>query len=139
MVRKLVPEVVHDQRLLELPPQATVREAAQRMTRRKVRSVLVMQDGALLGIFTGTDLIERVVAKGLDPDKTLLKRVMSKRPQTVSAKESAIEALRLMQSGRFRHLPVVEKGKVVGILSRRDFYGYEIDEIERQERLWQSM
>ena len=135
MVRKLVPDVVHDQRLLELPPQATVREAAQRMARREVRSALVMEDGKLLGIFTGTDLIGRVVAVGLDPDKTLLNTVMTKNPETISAGESAVEALRRMQQGHFRHLPVVDDGKVVGILSRRDFLGYEIDEIERQQRL----
>jgi CBS domain-containing protein len=135
MVRKLVPDVVHDQRLLELPPQATVREAAQRMARREVRSALVMEDGKLLGIFTGTDLIGRVVALGLDPDKTLLNRVMTKNPETISAGESAVEALRRMQQGHFRHLPVVDDGKVVGILSRRDFQGYEFDEIEHQERL----
>ena len=135
MVRKLVPDVVHDQRLLELPPQATVREAAQRMARREVRSALVMEEGKLLGIFTGTDLIGRVVALGLDPDKTLLNRVMTKNPETISAGESAVEALRRMQQGHFRHLPVVDDGKVVGILSRRDFQGYEFDEIEHQERL----
>jgi CBS domain-containing protein len=135
MVRKLVPDVIHDQRLLELPPQATVREAAQRMARREVRSALVMEDGKLLGIFTGTDLIGRVVALGLDPDKTLLNRVMTKNPETISAGESAVEALRRMQQGHFRHLPVVDDGKVVGILSRRDFQGYEFDEIEHQERL----
>ena len=135
MVRKLVPDVIHDQRLLELPPQATVREAAQRMARREVRSALVMEDGKLLGIFTGTDLIGRVVALGLDPDKTLLNRVMTKNPETISAGESAVEALRRMQQGHFRHLPVVDDGKVVCILSRRDFQGYEFDEIEHQERL----
>jgi CBS domain-containing protein len=139
MVRKLVPDVVHDQRLLQLPPATTVREAARRMVRRNVRSVLVMEKGELLGIFTGTDLIRRVVAKGRDPDRTVLKSVMTKAPKSVRASEGAFEALRIMQDGHFRHLPVVEGGKVVGILSRRDFYGYEIDEIERQERLWQKM
>jgi len=139
MVRKLLPDVVHDQRLLELPPDATIREAAQRMARSNVRSALVTESGKLLGIFTGTDLIGRVVAPGLDPDKTPLSQVMTADPQTISADENAIEALRRMQVGHFRHLPVVEDKKVVGILSRRDFYGYEIDEIERQERIWEEM
>jgi CBS domain-containing protein len=139
MLRKLVPDVVHGQRLLELPPQATVREAAQRMARRKVRSTLVMEEGKLLGIFTGTDLISRVVAVGRDPNKTLLNKVMTKNPETISAHESAVEALRRMQRGHFRHLPVVDGEKVVGILSRRDFYGFEVDEIEREEKLWEEM
>ena len=139
MVRKLLPDVVRDQKLLKLAPQATVRDAAQRMARHNVRSALVMEDGKLRGIFTGTDLIGRVVAEGLDPDTTPLRQVMTADPQTISADENAIEALRRMQVGHFRHLPVVKGEKVVGILSRRDFYGYEVDEIERQERLWEEM
>lgn len=139
MLRKLVPDVVHDQQLLHLPPSATVREASQHMARRQVRSTLVIENGSLLGIFTGTDLIGRVVAEGLDPDRTALRQVMTADPQTIAAGENAIEALRQMQFGNFRHLPAVEDGKVVGILSRRDFYGFEIEEIERQERLWEKM
>jgi CBS domain-containing protein len=139
MLRKLVPDVVHDQQLLSLPPSATVRDAAQSMASRQVRSTLVIENGALLGIFTGTDLIGRVVAEGLDPDKTALQRVMTPNPHTIAANENAIEALRQMQFGHFRHLPVVENGEVVGVLSRRDFYGFEIEEIERQERLWEKM
>jgi CBS domain-containing protein len=139
MVRKIIPDVVHDQRLLKLPPQATVREAAQRMAQREVRSVLVMEEDRLLGIFTGTDLIARVVAPGRDPDRTILHSVMTENPQTVSADENAIDALRRMHDGGFRHLPVVENGAVVGILSRRDFSGYEGDVLERQERLWEKI
>jgi CBS domain-containing protein len=139
MLRKLVPDVVHDQKLLHLPSDATVREAARQMARRQVRSALVIEKGALLGIFTGTDLIGRVVAPGLDPDKTALRQVMTPNPRTIAAGENAIEALRQMHFGRFRHLPVVEGRKVVGVVSRRDFYGFEVDEIERQERLWEEM
>jgi CBS domain-containing protein len=139
MLRKLVPDVVHDQQLLELRPGATVREAAQSMTRRNVRSALVTENGALLGIFTGTDLIGRVVAAGLDPDTTPLQQVMTRELETIAAHENALEALRRMQFGHFRHLPVVRDGRLVGIVSRRDFYGFEIDEIERQEQLWEEM
>ena len=68
MLRKLVPEVVHDQRLLALPPGETVRQAAREMARRNVRSSLVIENGKLLGIFTGTDLIGRVVREETWPD-----------------------------------------------------------------------
>jgi CBS domain-containing protein len=139
MLRKLLPDIVNNQRLVELPPEATVREAVQRMARQDVRSSLVTKNGGLIGIFTGTDLISRVVGPGLDPNDTPLERVMTKNPQTISADETAIEALRRMQAGHFRHLPVVKNGKVVGILSRGDFCGCELDEIERQERIWEEM
>jgi CBS domain-containing protein len=137
MARKLIPDVIRGQRLVKLPPTATVRKAAQRMARDDVRSVLVVRGKRLLGIFTGTDLISRVVARGLDPDKTILEKVMTKNPKTITPSEGAIEALRCMQVGKCRHLPIVADGELVGIVSRRDFSGYEIDEIERQEQVWE--
>ena len=139
MVRKLIPDVVHDQRLLTLSPTATVRDAARKMAKRDVRSVLVKDHGRLVGIFTGTDLISRVVAPGLDPDTTTLREVMTANPATIEYDSHAIEALRRMEAGRHRHLPVVHDQKLVGILSRRDFLGYEIDEIERQAKIWEEV
>jgi CBS domain-containing protein len=137
MVRKLIPDVVHDQSLLTLPPDASVRDAARAMAARDVRSVLVVGNDRLLGIFTGTDLISRVVAPGLDPDGTRLDAVMTRDPGSITPETNALEALRLMQVHRCRHLPIVRDGSVLGIVSRRDFAGYEIEEIEHQERVWQ--
>ncbi|MGE0747450.1 MAG: CBS domain-containing protein [Rhodospirillales bacterium] len=137
-MRRIVPDVIGSQRLLKLPPTATVREAAKKMAARAVRSVLVCQRGRLQGIFTGTDLI-KVVADGRDLDATPLSAVMTAAPQTVASDEPAVEALRRMHAGRFRHLPVVDAGKLVGILSRRDFIGIEVDEIEREERVWERI
>jgi CBS domain-containing protein len=133
MARRLVRDVVEGQRLLKLPETATVREAAQHMTRRNVRSVLVAHRGKLIGIFTGTDVIKKVVATGLDPNKTSLSEVMTRDPDSVAPHHHAIDALRRMQERRYRHLPIVDDGKLVGILSRRDFLGYEINEIERKK------
>jgi CBS domain-containing protein len=137
-MRKIVPDVIGKQRLLTLPESASVREAARQMEKRDVRSVLIASRGKLEGIFTGTDLI-RLVAEGADLDKTPLAQVMTRNPQTIGPDANALDGLRRMQDGRFRHLPVVEKGKLVGILSRRDFLGQEIDEIEREDELWQRV
>ena len=139
MQRRVVPDVVRGQDLLTPPATATVREAAIRMTDRGVRSVLVMNRYGLVGIFTGADLIERVVAIGRNPEATPLKAAMTKRPATVPPDSLAIEALRLMQAGRFRHLPVVEGRRLVGIVSRRDFLADEEDEIEREQRIWERI
>ena len=137
MLRK-VADIIGEQRLLTLPESASVREAARQMAKRDVRSVLVANRGKLEGIFTGTDLI-RLVGKDTDLDKTPLADVMTRNPQVIGPDANAIDGLRRMQDGRFRHLPVVEKGKLVGILSRRDFLGEEIDEIEREDGLWQRV
>lgn len=139
MVRRIIPDVVQKQKLLKLPGTATVREATVGMTKRNVRSVLVVGRGRLEGIFTGTDLVSRVVAKGLDPNTTLLRDVMTKDPETISPDELAIEALRRMHENGHRHIPIVENGKLVGILSRRDFLNEEEDEVEREGRLWERL
>jgi len=139
MVRKVLPEIVSNQNVFELAANATVRDAAQGMAERNVHSVLVMDGGSLAGIFTSTDLVRKVVAVGLRPSLTALSDVMTRDPQTVSPGFNAIEALHRMHDGRFRHLPVVENGKVVGILSRRDFLEYEIEELEHQNLLWEKI
>lgn len=139
MLRKLIPDVVSGQTLLTLPAEATVREAARRMAGRKVRSVLVTSKGKVCGIFTGSDLNDRVVATGRDPDATPLIEVMTPTPCTVPPHASALEALRLMRRHRCRHLPVCDGDTLVGIVSRRDFLGFEEDEVEHQEEVAERM
>ncbi|MDP6345331.1 MAG: CBS domain-containing protein [Alphaproteobacteria bacterium] len=139
MVRKLIPDIVSEGDIFALAGDATVRDAARGMAERDVNSVLITEDGKLLGIFTGTDLVKKVVAANLDPDRTVLREVMTPDPQTVSPDTNAIEALHRLQDGRFRHLPIVEDGKLLGVLSRRDFLGHEIDELEHQDDLWEKI
>lgn len=139
MLRCVVPDVVTNQDLLTLPTSATVEEAAVRMTERRVRSVLVVEEERLVGIFTGTDLIERVVAAGMNARVTRLADVMSTDPQTIGPDLPAIEALRIMQAGGFRHLPVLRGEQLVAVLSRRDFAREEEEEIELEQRLWEEM
>ncbi len=139
MQRHVVPDVVRDQDLLTLPPGASVQDAAHRMRERRVRSVLVVEAERLVGIFTGTDLIDRVVAEGRPAGITSLSEVMTAEPQTVTSGTLAIEALQTMHEGGFRHLPVVDDGQLVAILSRRDFLKDEEDEIAREEQLWQRL
>jgi CBS domain-containing protein len=139
MVRKVLPDIVSGQDVFELTGNASVLDAARGMAERNVHSVLITEGGHLTGIFTGTDLVKKVVAEGLDPNLTPLSDVMTRDPETVSPGFNAIEALHRMHDGRFRHLPIVENGKVVGILSRRDFLDYEIEELEHQEQLWETI
>lgn len=125
MARRIIPDVVRNQRLVTLAPANSVREAARFMQHRNVGAVLVMEGEKLVGIFTERDMVGRVVADGLDPDITPLGQVMTANPVTVLPGELAPVALRLMDDRGFRHLPVVDQGRVVGIVSRRDFSGLE--------------
>lgn len=139
MVRKIIPDIVSYQDVFALTGSATVLDAARGMAERNIHAVLVTDDGNLTGIFTGTDLIKKVVAVGTDPNLTALSDVMTHDPETVSPGFDAIKALHRMQNGRFRHLPVVDSGKLVGIVSRRDFLDYEVEELEHQEQLWEKI
>jgi CBS domain-containing protein len=138
-MRRVVPDIVNNQQLLELPPTATVRTAALAMRERHVGAVLVTTDGHLDGIFTERDMVNRVVAEGRDPDRTTLAEVMTADPDTIAPTTTAIEALRLMNDGGYRHLPIVERGRVVGIVSRRDFHGDEKARLDDESDLWKRI
>lgn len=133
-------EVVRNQEPLTLPPTATVKQACQRMSERHLGAVLVTEThGRLIGIFTGRDAVCRVLAAGKSPSKTRLKEVMTASPVTMSSERSAIEALRLMWDGGFRHVPVVENEKLVGVVSRGDFKGLEQNRLEEERELWERL
>jgi CBS domain-containing protein len=122
MQRRIVPDLVSNQTLASLPPSATVRDAARVMGERHIGAVLVAVDGRLQGIFTERDALVRVVAAGLDPDDTALGRVMTPNPDTVAPSDKALDALRRMTERGYRHLPVVDGARMVGIVSIRDLY-----------------
>jgi len=125
MLRRIIPDVIRGQQVVYLGGQATAREAAKLMRKNNVGAVLIVEDEVLKGILTVNDMTYRVIAEGLDPDKTLLGEVMTPDPDTVSSDTTAIDALRLMQDGDYRHLPVVDGGRILGLISRRDFHGVE--------------
>ncbi len=104
---------------VSLPPTADVREAAQLMSREGVSSLLVMADGRLAGIVTDRDLRGRVLAAGRSPDSRLAD-VMTPDPLTVEHDALAYEALLDMARGGIHHLPVVENGRVAGMITNTD-------------------
>jgi len=122
MQRRIMPDLVSNQTLASLPPSATVRDAARVMTERHIGAILVAVDGRLQGIFTERDVLARVVAAGLEPDDTILGGVMTPNPDTIAPNDTALEALRKMSERGYRHLPVVDDERVVGIVSIRDLY-----------------
>ena len=135
-----ISDIIFNQHPLVLPASSTVREACERMRETRVGSVLVSDHkGALVGIFTGRDAVARVLAEGRDGEKTKLERVMTKDPMTTSPDVNAVDALRLMWDWVFRHLPVCDKGKILGVVSRGDFKGNEQDRLDEEVNLWQRL
>jgi CBS domain-containing protein len=105
--------------LVTTTPEATVAEAAALMGTRQVGSVLVMSGGSLRGIFTERDVL-RAVASHHDAEHQLVSGFMTEHPHTAPADEDAHDALATMLAFGFRHLPVTDGGRVVGIVSMRD-------------------
>ncbi len=125
MPQRTMGEIVRDQKPLTLPPAATVAQACGAMYARKVGAVLVVDEQHhLVGIFTGRDAV-RLLAEGLDAASTRVDAVMTKDPRTLGPRASAMDALLLLNDCGFRHVPIVDGGRVVGIVSRYDFRAKE--------------
>lgn len=145
MPNRRIEEVFKGHPLIHLPPSATVREAAKVMADKHVAAVAVTNPagGPLEGIFTERDLIERVVAKGLDADKVVLSEVMTPRPVTITFDHTVRQALAEMRDNGLRHLPVTQGDRVVGMVSMRDFVGDEVAELDHERDLiknvWEHM
>ena len=117
---------------VSVSPLVTVSQAAQEMNRRKVGSVLVMEGGQLLGIFTERDVLWGVVAAGLDPKTTPLSQVMTRNPITVGPDTPIQSVMDVFTEKRFRHLPVVDDGRLLGVISIGDVLRWAAD-VHRQE------
>ncbi|MBR0651670.1 CBS domain-containing protein [Roseomonas terrae] len=123
-----------------LPPDTTVQQACARMREAGVSAVLVTDDaGRLLGIFTGRDAICRMLAEGHDSAVTTLATVMTAKVEALGPRDRAIDALHLMHDGGFRHVPVIERGRVVALVLRSDFRALERAQIEAEEEIFATL
>lgn len=129
---KQIAELIEDQVLTVIEPGLSVRNAAQTMAERNIGAVAVVDAGKLAGIFSERDLMSRVVAKGLNPDDTIVGLVMSKELMVADPSENVDQALQKMHAIRARHLPVVDGGKLVGMISIRDLL--EVDDEQQRAK-----
>ena len=135
MTNRTLAYIVKDQNPLLMLAAETVQSACKSMCERCAGSVLVVDDHQrLIGIFTGRDAV-RTLAQGKSVARTTFDKAMTPNPVTVSSDQRAIDALRAMSEGGFRHVPVVEDGRIWGIVSRGDFKGMEIDRLDEEEHL----
>jgi len=126
--------IMERRKLLTAAPSTTVRAAAELMAGKSVGAVLVVERGQLLGIFTERDAVFRVIARGLDPAATRLADVMTPQPKTIKPGNTFGHAMTLMHESGFRHLPVVEDGKPIGIVSARSALDPDLEEFVCEER-----
>ncbi len=140
MNNRQMAEIIRQQQPLTLPRGASLQEACKAMDTRKVGAVLVTDSkGKLVGIVTGRDVVH-AMALARDPKETQLKDIMTKKPATMPPGRHAIDALRLMRDGGFRHVPVVDdEGRLHGIVSRGDFRGLEHDRLDEETGYWERI
>lgn len=144
MPHRTLREIVGNQDLLHVVPDAVVRQACERMQERHVTAVLVVAGDDLQGIFTKRDLLRRVVVVGRDPEITLISEVMTPRPFTIHANRLGFEAVRTMREEKTRHIVVsgLDEGRY-GVVSLRDILGRELaafeNELEFERKVWEEI
>lgn len=131
---KTIGAVVKGREVFFLRAEQTVREASRYMADKRVGAAAVLDGSRLAGILSERDIMGRVVARGLDPDATRIGDVMTKELIVAEPAESHEDGLRKMKQAGCRHLPVVESGRLVGMLSLRDLMQVDLSEKDEEIR-----
>jgi CBS domain-containing protein len=126
MPLRLIQSLIQNQKIVTVQKSSTVAQAARLMRQLKIGAVMVVDNGRLSGIFTERDGLFRVLAQGRNPQTTVLGEVMTPDPETIAPDRPFGHALHMMYEGRFRHVPVVEDGLPIGMVSSRDVLGPEL-------------
>ncbi|MEW5741584.1 MAG: CBS domain-containing protein [Myxococcota bacterium] len=112
--------------VLTISPEATVFEAIRVMAKHDVGALVVMEGDYLVGVLSERDYSRKVALEGRNSKTTRVKEIVDRGPVTVSVRDDVEECMRLMTRLRVRHLPVVESGRVVGIVSIGDLVNFII-------------
>lgn len=135
MNRKIIPDIVEETNILTMTADGTAEEAAKLMAGKNIAAMIIVDDaGLIIGIVTERDLCQKVMAKGGDAATAKIADIMTANPDTLAPDASAVDALELMQTRSYRHLPVVEEGKCKAVVSVRDLYSAVKEMLEEDIR-----
>jgi CBS domain-containing protein len=109
----------------------TVLRAVERMNELRIGAVIVIHEGRTVGIFTERDVLTRVIARKLSPDRVVIGEVMTRELLTVSESDTVMEAMMKMTDKRCRHLPVMKGETLVGLVSIGDLMSWAVRDQER--------
>ena len=137
MTNRCLNLIAKDHDPVVVAPADPVRLACEEMANRRIGAVLVLEGERLVGIVTGRDIV-RAIAEGRSA-ATRVADVMTRDPDVIACDCTAIDALRMMSDGGYQHLPIVREGKLIGIVSRGDFKGLELDRLEEETSLWERI
>lgn len=131
-MKQHVGEIIEGRPLYHVGMHDRVRDVARQMSEWNVGAIAILDAGKLVGVFSERDLMTRVVAQGVDPDATPIERVMTKEIAVADPHDDIDSALRKMHAINCRHLPIVENGKLRGMLSLRDLL--QVDDDQNRQR-----
>ena len=127
-------DLVKGNDVLTVAGDKSVSEAARIMSEHNIGAVPVLVDGEVAGVFSERDIMNRVVATGLDPRKTRVSEVMSTEVWAVGPGESLESCMVLMKMHGVRHLPIIERNRLIGVVSLRDILLHEVTEMDGEVR-----
>lgn len=128
MTHRTIRTIIEQQEAITAPGSTTVIAAARLMKEHHVGAVMIVEEGKLAGVFTERDALFRVIAEGRDVEATQVAEVMTRDPHTIHPDKPFADALHVMYEGGFRHVPVVEDGRPIGMISARDALGPELED-----------
>jgi CBS domain-containing protein len=131
-------DLVRKQEVCAVEVGQTVLEGVRIMVERNIGAVPVLDKGQLVGVFSERDLMRRVVAEGRDPGRTRISDVMTPEPFIVSPTETVENCLLVMRRHGFRHLPICQEQRLVGIVSLRDIILHDLDEKDDEVRMMRA-
>lgn len=130
--------IFENRELFYVTPDKSLFDAACYMAERNVGAVCVLESDRLIGILSERDVMTRVVARGLDPKATRVRDVMTENPIVVDARESYENCIRMMKAANFRHLPVINEDKLLGLVSLRDLLQVDISEKDDEIKMMRA-
>ena len=121
MLIRSIRDIVANRPAPVIAPGDSIREAAHRLDRHDVGALVVLDGARVAGLLSERDIIRKCIGLDLSPDATTVAQAMTPDPVTVRADDGLADAIRHMEAGHFRHLPVLdESGACIGLMSIRD-------------------
>jgi CBS domain-containing protein len=129
---KTVRQMLHGKApLISIPPAATVYDALSLMATHDVGALVVLDKGRLVGMFSERDYARKVILKGRSSKDTPVSQIMTSPVVTVAPRDTIDQCMAVMTDKRIRHLPVVDEGRVVGVVSMGDLVKWIISDQDR--------
>ncbi len=120
--------------VISISSAASIKDVADLMLKKSVGSIIILENGAPIGIVTEGDLVRRVIAQGKDPNNTFVKDVMSQPLIIIDPNASIEEVGEMMANHGIERLPVIEDGKLVGIIAEQELTEWHAKEFEKVKR-----